>query len=150
MNDALRKLIKKHEGVSLIPYQCTGHKRTVGWGWNFDDNPLPEDVASYLQRHGKITTKMAERLLDISLERAVKDARKLYPNFDEASKNRQVALASMLFQMGYTAMRGFITTNPMIWRGEWNDAADSLLKSKWARKDTPKRAKEVIELLRKG
>ena len=93
---------------------------------------------------------MAEELLAISLGRAVADARKLYKNFDEASENRQIALASMLFQMGYTTMSGFVTTNPMIRRGEWTAAADNLLKSKWARKDTPKRAKEVIKLLRDG
>ncbi len=150
MNENLRKLIKRHEGFSIIPYRCPAHKLTVGWGWNIDNNPLPEDVAEYLKQNGKITVEMAERLLDISLERSVADARKLYKNFDEASENRQVALASMLFQMGATTMSGFVDTNPMIRRGEWDAAADNLLKSKWARKDTPKRAKEVIKLLRDG
>jgi lysozyme len=150
MNENLRKLIRKHEGCSLIPYKCPAGFKTIGWGWNFDSNPLPEDVSEYMHDNGKITAEMAERLLTISLERSVADARKLYKNFDEASENRQVALASMLFQMGATTMSGFVDTNPMIRRGEWDAAADNLLKSKWARKDTPKRAKEVIKLLRDG
>jgi lysozyme len=150
MNENLRKLIRKHEGCSLIPYKCPAGFKTIGWGWNFDSNPLPEDVSEYMHDNGKITAEMAERLLTISLERSVADARKLYKNFDEASENRQVALASMLFQMGATTMSGFVDTNPMIRRGEWDAAADNLLKSKWAMKDTPKRAKEVIKLLRDG
>ena len=150
MNDALRKLIKRHEGLSLIPYRCPSGFLTIGYGWNFDANPLPKAIADHLSERGSITVEMAEELLAISLGRAVADARKLYKNFDEASENRQIALASMLFQMGYTTMSGFVTTNPMIRRGEWTAAADNLSKSKWARKDTPKRAKEVIKLLRDG
>ena len=150
MNERLRKLVKRHEGFSLIPYKCPAGFNAIGWGWNYDCNPLPDDVFEYMHKHGKITVEMAERLLTISLERSVADARKLYKNFDEASENRQVALASMLFQMGATTMSGFVDTNPMIRRGEWDAAADNLLKSKWARKDTPKRAKEVIKLLRDG
>lgn len=150
MNEALTKLIKRHEGLSLIPYRCPKGKLTIGWGWNFDNNPLPEAIAEHLRERGSITTEMAVQLLDISIERSIADARKLYKNFDEASENRQVALASMLFQMGYTTMRWFTDTNPMVRRGEWEAAADRFAMSKWARKDTPKRAKEVIKLLREG
>ena len=150
MNDALRKLIKRHEGCSLIPYRCPAGKRTIGWGHNFDANPLPPAIGAYLRRNGSITVEMAEQLLEDDISIAIKGVRSLLPDFDKYSENRRNALISMCFQMGIGTLSKFTTTLRMIRDEHWGNAADNLLLSKWARKDTPKRAREVIELLRKG
>jgi lysozyme len=150
MSDALRKLIKRHEGCSLIPYRCPAGKRTIGWGHNFDANPLPPAMGAYLRRNGSITVEMAEQLLEDDIATAITGVKSLLPDFDSYSENRQNALVSMCFQMGIGTLSKFTTTLRMIRDGDWVSAAGNLLLSKWAKKDTPKRALEVIELLRRG
>lgn len=93
---------------------------------------------------------MAEELLSISLGRAIADAKKLYPDFDEYSENRRNALASMSFQMGYRSLSTFTRSNYYVRQKDWEGAANNFALSKWATKDTPKRAKEVLQLLRDG
>jgi GH24 family phage-related lysozyme (muramidase) len=89
MNDALRKLIKRHEGLSLIPYKCPAGFKSIGWGWNFAVNPLPPDINAHLQAHGSITKAMAEELLDVAVSRSINDCRRLYPKYDTFSENRR-------------------------------------------------------------
>ena len=101
MNEHLRKLIKRHEAFSLIPYKCPAGYNTIGWGWNFDSNPLPDDVSEHMREHGKITVEMAERLLDISVKIMLSDCRKLYPAFDLFSENRKNALCDLILNVGY-------------------------------------------------
>jgi GH24 family phage-related lysozyme (muramidase) len=101
MNERLRKLIKRHEGCSLIPYKCPAGFRSIGWGWDFDSNPLPEDVSEYMHAYGKITVEMAERLLDISIGIALENCRKLYPAFDSFSEYQKNALCNFVFNVGY-------------------------------------------------
>ena len=149
MNENLRKLIKRHEGLSLIPYTCPAGFKTIGWGWNFDSNPLPEDVSEYMHDNGKITAEMAEKLLDISIERAVKDCHRLFKEFDKYSDNRRDALTDMMFQMGYGTFSKFPTTLRMIRDGHWTMAAGNLQLSKWY-KQSGKRSKEIVKMLRDG
>ena len=101
MNERLRKLVKRHEGFSLIPYKCPAGFNAIGWGWNYDCNPLPDDVFEYMHRHGKITVEMAERLLDISIKVMLENCRKLYPEFDSLSENRKNVLCDFVLNVGY-------------------------------------------------
>lgn len=149
-NEALQKLIKKHEGLSLIPYRCPSGALTIGYGHNFDANPLSPVLSEYVKRNGQITVEMADQLLTDDISTAIEGVKSLFPNFDKYSENRRNALVSMCFQMGVGTLSKFTTTIRMIRDEHWGNAADNLLLSKWARKDTPKRAKEVIKLLREG
>ena len=101
MNGSLRKLVKRHEGVSLIPYKCPAGFNAIGWGWNCDSHALPEDISGYLHEHGKITVEMAERLLDISIGVTLENCRKLYAGFDSFSENRRKALFDFVLKAGY-------------------------------------------------
>jgi GH24 family phage-related lysozyme (muramidase) len=103
MNERLRKLIKSHEGFSLIPYKCPAGFNSIGWGWNFDSTPLPDDVSEYMYEHGKITVEMAERLLDIAISVALENCQKLYPAFDLFSEHRKNVLCDYVFTVGYNA-----------------------------------------------
>ena len=149
MNDALRKLIKRHEGLSLIPYRCPAGFRSIGWGWNFDSNPLPRVIAETLSERGSITVDMAEELLDISINRSLDDCRKLYPKFDTFTENRRNALTDMMFNMGLTTLSKFRISNRFVNDEMWQEAADNFALSKWA-KQVKGRATEVLEMLRKG
>ncbi len=149
MNDALRKLIKRHEGLSLIPYKCPAGFNSIGYGWNFDANPLPTTIADHLKAHGSITPAMAEELLDISINRSIADCRKLYQDFDSYSENRRNALVDMMFNMGHRTLATFTRSNYYVRQKDWQAAAENFLKSKWA-KQVKGRATEVCMLLMEG
>ena len=143
------ELITKHEGRRKKPYKCTAGKKTIGIGWNYDDNPLPVYIAAYLKKHGEITDEMINYLLDISVGRAIDDCRTLFPDFDGFSINRQMALTDFVFQLGRKTASTFVNSIAMINTGRWEEAAENMMKSRWATQ-TPKRAEEVTDLIAAG
>ena len=149
MNDALRKLIKRHEGLSLIPYKCPAGFNSIGWGWNFAVNPLPPDINAHLKAHGSITKSMAEELLDIAIQRSINDCRRLYPDYDSYSQNRRNALTDMMYNMGYTTLSKFKISNKYVREQKWEQAADAFMQSKWYRQ-VGRRGVTICDLLRYG
>ena len=149
MNDALRKLIKRHEGLSLIPYKCPAGALTIGYGWNVDSHPLPTDISAHLKARGSITKSMAEELLDIAIQRSINDCRRLYPDYDSYSENRRNALADMMYNMGYTTLSKFKISNKYVREQKWEQAADAFMQSKWYRQ-VGRRGVTICDLLRYG
>ena len=145
----LREMIKRHEGTRYKVYRCTSNKRTIGNGHNIDDKGLPPDIRMYLVDHGKITQEMVDILLDQDIEDAITDCNKLYPDFLSFSKPRQDALIDFLFNVGLRTAHAFINTNRAINEGRWNDAAEGLLASKYARQ-VGGRAIEIADMLIRG
>jgi lysozyme len=143
------ELIKKHEGERLKPYKCTAGKWTIGVGFNFDDNKLPEDINKYMTEHGEITQEMSDRLLTISVGWAARDCQALFPEFDNFSPRRQTALIDWMFQLGYYKASRFVNSVHLINTGRWEDAAANMMKSKWAQQ-TPNRAKEITKMIEEG
>jgi lysozyme len=56
---------------------------------------------------------------------------------------------NMAFQMGITGLMKFKKTLSLVEMGLYDDAADNMLKSLWA-KQTPNRAAEMAEQMRTG
>lgn len=145
----LRDMIKRHEGYHGKPYVCGGGHSTIGWGHNMDDEPLPPHMREYLDAHGQITEAMAEELLTKDIKDATDDCTVLYPDFNQFSPSRKNALIDFLFNVGIKTAMTFKATNLAINEERWNDAANQILKSKYARQ-VGARAKEVASLLRDG
>lgn len=143
----LRDMIKRHEGYRNKPYRCSGGNRTIGWGHNMDDEALPSRIQKYLDVNGEITRDMAEELLTKDIQDATENCIELYPMFSQFSANRQAALIDFLFNVGMKTAMTFKTTNLAINEGRWDDAANRLLKSKYAGQ-VGDRAREVASLLR--
>ena len=122
----LKEMLKRHEGVKSKVYRCPAGKRTIGVGWNLDANPLPSDIASFLQMHNYITDEMIERLLDISIETATDNCRDVYLAFDTFSENRRFALIDFMFNCGIGTVLTFRNTNRAINEGRWEDAANGI------------------------
>ena len=97
-----QKFIEGHEGRRNKPYKDTAEppKTTLGVGWNMDANPLPDDIQEYLNANGEITDEMVDRLFSISLDRATVGCKDLFPDFDNFSDNRKMALIDFTFEMG--------------------------------------------------
>jgi lysozyme len=142
------EFITKHENRRKKPYPDTAKppKMTIGVGWNFSDNPLPPHIAQYLKEHGEITDEMIDSLLECSISVAEDDCHDLFPDFDNFSANRKMALTDFLFQLGKTKARRFVNSIAMINTGRWEEAAEEMRKSAWA-EQVPKRAKEVTDLI---
>jgi lysozyme len=77
------------------------------------------------------------------------DVRKVLPQFDDFSANRQIALISIMFA-GIRTFMEFKRMIAAINRMDWNTAADELLDSKYAKVDVPNRAKRLAKMLREG
>ena len=146
-----REFIEKHEGRRNKPYldNAKPPKETIGVGWNMDAKPLPEDIQEYLNANGEITEEMIDRLLDISVEVAESCCQDLFPDFDNFSENRKMALTDFTFQLGEKTEKHFVHTLAAINTGRWEDAAEGMRNSRWFN-EVPNRAKEVIELIEEG
>jgi GH24 family phage-related lysozyme (muramidase) len=114
-----------------------------------DANPLPKTIADYLKKHGEITDDMINILLNISVSNAIKDCLDLFPTWDDISLNRRMALIDFVFQLGKTRASKFVHTIAAINTGRWEDAAENMKESAWA-KQCPKRAQEITDLIEAG
>jgi len=104
----IEEFIEKHEGRRKKPYKCSAGANTIGVGYNFDANPLPKNIADYLKAHGEITDAMIAQLLKESILTAVLDCGDLFPDFDNFSDNRRMALIDFVFQLGKHRASQFI------------------------------------------
>lgn len=143
----IQELLIKHEGRKKKPYKCTAKKRTIGIGYNYDDNPLPSDIADYLKKNGQITDAMIDRLFFLSVSNAIKDCHKLFPDFDKFSENRRMALVDFLFNLGFKRASGFRHMIAAVNTGRWQDAAKEMLNSTWATQVQKERVDDLINLI---
>lgn len=127
--------LAQEEGKVSKPYKDTVGKTTIGIGRNLDDVGLSDDEIMYLL--GNDITRV-ERQLDVNLTwwRGMCDA-------------RQVALASMCFQLGIAGLLAFKKSLQMLRDGQYAKAADEFMDSKWG-KQVPARARRVTQMIRTG
>ena len=154
------EMLKRHEGLSLKPYRCPAGKRTIGYGWNMDAHPLPEDIAACLRLTGAITEDMAEWLLNISIDMATWQCRDIYKGFDGFRENRRFALIDFVFNVGAGTAMKFKKMLAAIAKGDWNEAAHQVNDSAYWRElggdpagtDDGKleRPEEIAQMLREG
>lgn len=130
----LKEQLIKHEGLRLKPYVDTVGKITVGVGHNLTDLGLTAtQVMSILDDDIKVATK----LLDTELS--------WWISLDDV---RQRALVDLAFNLGYKLL-GFKDTLIALRVNQWNNAADNLLKSVYA-KQVGKRAVDLAYMIRTG
>lgn len=145
----VKQFIEKHEGRRKRVYQCPAGANTIGVGWNIDANELPQDIAHHLAQQGSITDAMIDRLLEISIRRAVADCRALFPGFDDMSDARRMALTDFVFQLGFRRARQFSRAVAAVNTGRWEDAAKEMRDSAWFTQ-TPRRAEEITNIIETG
>lgn len=134
---------KFEEGYKLCAYKDTLGYWTIGIGFLLSKDPKA-NFKGVCWTDAQIQAELQKRF-DI----AVAGAKRIFKDFDTYSDNVQLALVDMVYQMGEAGLRTFTNSIKMIEARRWNDAADNLLKSKWA-KQTPNRAKRTTDKIRKG
>ena len=142
----LKESIKIHEGFRSSVYLCpTGHP-TVGYGFRVADLSADE-LALNAGAVEPMSKEVAEKILDIKITKFKKQVYNALPWLTYAPMDIQDALCEMAYQMGVSGLLGFKNTLAMIKAKRYSEAAENMLKSKWATQ-TPKRAKQIANLVR--
>lgn len=128
--------LTRHEGLRLKPYRDTVGKLTVGIGRNLDDVGIFAHEATYL--------------LSGDIDRAIRGLTARYPEwFPALDPVRQSVLVNMAFNMGLTTLASFRRTLDCVARGQYGEASDAMLQSKWA-EQVGQRAVELAAQMRTG
>lgn len=132
---ALLKQLIDDEGVRLKPYRDTVGKLTIGIGRNLDDRGISMSEA----------TAMCEN--DITA--VCNELDRTYPWWKQMSEARQLVFANMCFNMGLARFSDFKKMLARAKEGRYNEAAEEMLDSKWA-KQVGMRAARLAMMMRKG
>lgn len=134
ITDALISSVKRHEGLRLKMYKCTAGKNTIGYGRNLDDVGISADEAELMLKH--------------DLENAEIDAKR-FPVYEKLNQVRKDVLIEMVFNLGYSRLSGFKKMFAALERKDYDEAANQMLDSKWAR-DVGERARTLAYFMRIG
>lgn len=138
ISDIIRQL-KADEGSRATAYQDTMGYLTIGVGRLIDSRKPGAGL-----RPGEI-----EILLRNDVEDRITALGNALPWFYELDEARQGVLVNMAFQMGTAGLLSFKTALGLVEVGKYADAADQMLRSRWAQQ-TPARAKRLAEQMRSG
>ena len=127
--------IKEHEGFSSVVYKCTAGYDTIGYGKRI----------KYLQ----VTEEQATEWLEEDLENLKYTLSTRYNWFLSAPQEVKDVVMNMNYQLGVSAFSKFKKTIKYIANKDYQMASVEILDSKWARDDTPRRAKELSDRLAK-
>jgi len=131
----LEATVARHEGYREYMYKCPAGRQTIGYGYNLDAG-MPEDEAFLLMRTrlDKIDIELCKRL----------------PWYAQLNNARQDVLLNMAYQMGVAGLLGFKKALAAMERQDWQTAGAEMLDSKWAKSDSPNRARELATIMRTG
>ena len=127
--------IKKHKGFSSVVYKCTAGYDTIGYGKRI----------KYLQ----VTEEQATEWLEEDLENLKYTLSGKYDWFLPAPQEVRDVVMNMNYQLGVSAFSKFKKTIKYIANKDYQMASVEMLDSKWARDDTPRRAKELSDRIAK-
>jgi len=136
MMNLLLPMLKRHEGLRLVAYQCTEGVWTIGYG-----HTGPE-----VQKGLTITKEQADHLLINDLETSLKDASSLN-YYHTLSPARKAVIVNMLFNLGINRFKGFKRFNLAMSKGQYDLASQEMLLSKWA-DQVGARAKELSRIIK--
>lgn len=98
-------------------YKCPEDKWTIGYGWNLEDNGLPERFALDLLNYA--VTQSQQEVID-----NVKEWHSLCPA-------RKSVLTDMCYNMGWTRLSKFKKMFAAIKSKDWSKAAAEMKDSRW-------------------
>lgn len=133
--DVMRAELMRDEGVRLKPYKDMVGKLTIGVGRNLDDVGITQVEAAHM--------------LDGDIQRAASELdtqMRWWRNLDET---RQRVLLNMAFNLGVSGLLKFKNTLAAVQAGKYADAAEGMLKSKWA-EQVGQRAVRLANMMRGG
>ena len=136
-NDQIKKMIQEHEGYVGVIYEDSVGNPTCGWGHLLDNG-------------SRVPKAAAEVFFNQDFNSALADFMALVRQYNlDLGPLRRAVLIDMLFNMGFTRVRGFRKMLAALQVGDFECAADEMLDSKWAIQ-VGNRAIELSRLMREG
>ena len=133
----LKESLKKHEGYEPRVYKCPNGFDTIGYGFAIKDLFMDEEIA------GLILDKKIRGILA-----RIEGNEDWDSWFFDKPEPVQDVLVNMIFQIGFSGVRKFKKTIRYIKDDKLLLASEEMLDSKWARSDSPNRAKELSDILK--
>ena len=134
MSESLEDQLIRHEGMRLDMYKDTVDVWTIGIGRNLEDVGLRSEAE-------------AKFLLRSDISAVQKELRERLPWFEDLDPDRQQVLTNMAFNLGVTGLIRFSKTLSYVESGLYEQAADELLRSRWA-DQVGKRATELSQRMK--
>lgn len=143
---SLYERLVQHEGVRLTAYDdATG--KPIQPGSQVKGNPTI-GIGTLISAPGGITQEEAEYLCRNRIKIASDYVMTLGSGLSSDDPRFDV-LVEMAFQMGGDGLAKFTNTLKAVREKRWNDAANGMLDSLWA-KQTPARAHALADIMRNG
>lgn len=141
--EKLREEIEADEGCKYEIYLDHLGLPTFGIGHLVTEND-PE--------HGQpVGTEVSEErvaeVFEYDIEVTLDECERLYSGFSELPEEVQHILANMMFNMGRPRLSGFKKFNAAIEAGEWQEASEEMIDSRWYRQVT-NRAERLVQRMR--
>jgi len=143
----ITKDIVKHEGNEDYSYTDTVGKRSVGIGFNIDDNKkfakkiLGDRFDAVYNGKEPINIVDKQTFFDYSLRNALAVSKKYLPDFDDQPDEVKEVVLNMAFNLG-NRLHKFKKTKKYLDNKQYENASKEMLDSKWARQ-VKNRAKEL-------
>ena len=134
-SDELVRELTRDEGLRLKPYRCTAGKLTIGVGRNLDDVGISQGEAEIMLRN--------------DIDRAAEGLDRELPWWRNLDEVRQRVMVNMTFNLGIAGLLGFKNTIELVRTGQYLDAAQHMLATKWAKQVGP-RAERLALMMRDG
>ena len=135
--DNLKEMIARHVGYEPRVYKCTNGYDTFGYGFAIKDLYMNKEVADLI-----LDQKIQEMLKRILSDKDWGEW------FSEKPQHIQEVLINMIFQIGFSGVKKFRKTIQYIKDDNFLLASEEMLDSKWAKSDSPNRAKELSEIVK--
>lgn len=152
LNDDLINSLKKLEGT--IAYQkATGTFKNGRFYQYTDTNGYPTIGYGHKILSGEdfskgLTSEQADKLLKQDAQSAINQTNRLIAQIPVTQEAAQI-LANMVFQLGETGVSNFKNMWDALRKQDYQKASKEMLDSKWAKTDSPNRAKELANLMSK-
>ena len=126
--------VKENEGYRSSVYKDSLGIDTIGYGFAIKDLELDEDIC--------------EEILKRKLERLIDRVQKKWGWIINLPQEAQEVMYEMCYQMGVSGVSKFKKTLLYLESHEFRMASKEMLDSKWARSDSPQRAKRMSDIIK--
>ena len=123
--------IKNHEGFRSRVYQCSNGFDTIGYGAAIKDLEIDEDIA--------------ELILIRQIQKLESRVAGTFDWYDTCPDTIKDVIVEMCFQIGLSGVMKFKKTIDYASKCDWANMSVEMLDSKWARSDSPNRAKTLAK-----
>jgi lysozyme len=127
-------ILKRQEGYRQFMYKDSLGINTIAYGLNLDAG-IDEELASVIAEF--IANRLDSKL---TLE---------FDWYKQLTQRRKDVLINMSYNLGVEGVKEFKNTISLIERSKFDEAADAMLKSKWATQ-VGLRAKTLSDMMRRG